>query len=475
MTRPSSGSLVPSARWREPTGVAAVCRLAGRYCRLRLSRWKRAKTVDDRRVMVATFEMLAAMFITARRTGVDVTKGVLRLAGWGWPGMPIEPAPSRLVAYFGQDCTDTAVIRRISAFQAAGLDVVGFTFRRQKFNRDFVPTWENVALGETRDRHYLGRLLKIVRALVQVARHRRHIAEASFIYARNIDMAVCALVGKLLSRSRAPLVYEVLDIQRAFFGDRPFARLLRWVERRVLRRTRLLVVSSPGFIRNYFLPLQSYQGRWFLLENKILGAQLRACSPGPKKATARVAELRNGRWVIGWFGTLRCVRSLEILCQIADKCPDKVLVYLRGFPTETGLEPFLKVINQRPNMVYDGEFFSPRDLPDMHGAIDFGWCFDFLDTGTNSNWLLPNRFYDCGYFNVPTLAPTDTWTGQCIATLGMGWTFKPPFAEDICRFLTTVTAQEVAALRANMAQLPRSLFCEEDDTLRLVNLLKIHR
>ncbi|MBE0533643.1 MAG: glucosyl transferase [Rhodospirillales bacterium] len=422
--------------------------------------------------MATSYRSSAAVLVAVRRA----LARLFLLGGRGQPLAPVKSASSRrLVAYFGQDCTDSAVIRRISALQATGLEVVGFTFRRQKFNSDFVPTWDNVALGETRDRHYLGRLLKLARAAWLIARHRRCLAGATLIYARNIDMALCALLAKLLSGSPAPLVYEVLDIQRAFLGDRPFAKILRWVERCVLRCTRLLVVSSPGFMRNYFLPVQKYRGGWFLLENKILGTQLRAAGSTLGQTSARPAEHHNGRWVIGWFGTLRCVRSLDILCRLADRCPDKVLIYLRGFPTETSLESFLGVVQQRPNMIYDGEYFSPHDLPDLHKRIDFGWCFDFLDPGANSDWLLPNRFYDCGYFNVPALAPTGTWTGQCISTLGMGWTFKSPFADEIARFLDTVTPQEVAARRANMAQLPRSLFCEEDDTLRLAKQLKIHR
>ncbi len=386
-----------------------------------------------------------------------------------------RPAPAvppssvvETVAYFGQDCTDNAVIRRIAAFQAAGLEVAGFTFRRKKFNRNYVPSWDNLALGETRDRAYGGRLLKLAGACRKLVAARRRLAESSFFYARNLDMALLACFARRVSGSRAPLVYEVLDVQRAMLGRGLRGMALRWAERWVLAQARLLAVSSPAFVRHYFQPRQGFRGEWHLVENKILGPQLRQMA-APAEDPPGLADLRRGgRWVIGWFGTLRCVKSLEILAALAEALPDRIAVYLRGFPTETGLAPFQAVIDRHPNMLYGGEFFSPRDLPALYGAVDLGWCFDFLDAGTNSRWLLPNRYYDCGYFNVPMLAAAGTETGRRIERLGLGWTFAPPYRDSLTAFLGGLTGDKMTDCRAVMAAVPRRHFLEEDDTGRLV-------
>src|SRR5690606_10441994 len=105
--------------------------------------------------------------------------------------------------------------------------------------------------------------------------------EADFFYARNIDMCALALAGRSIAGSRAPLVYEVLDVQRIFLGERIVSRLFRWAERRLLRQCDLLVISSPGFDRHYFRSVQGYRGRLFLLENKISFAQASAV-PRPR-------------------------------------------------------------------------------------------------------------------------------------------------------------------------------------------------
>jgi hypothetical protein len=57
-----------------------------------------------------------------------------------------------------------------------GLHVVGFSFRRDKFARDFQPFWENIHLGITQDRAYLKRLqalLHIAQGRQAGCRHRR--------------------------------------------------------------------------------------------------------------------------------------------------------------------------------------------------------------------------------------------------------------------------------------------------------------
>jgi len=225
----------------------------------------------------------------------------------------LPPALRGCVAFFGHDWQESTVVKRIRAFSGLGLSVVGFNFRRDKFARDFQPFWENVHLGTTQDRAYGKRLLALVRAVPTLVRHRHRLREAEFFYARNIDMCALALAGRVISGSRAPLVYEVLDVQRVFLGSGVVSRLFRWAERQLLQRSDLLVISSPGFDRHYFRGIQGYRGRLFLLENKISFAQATAVSrPAPGAAALSAQQSRPGKWVIGWFGTLRCPKSLDM-------------------------------------------------------------------------------------------------------------------------------------------------------------------
>lgn len=374
-------------------------------------------------------------------------------------------------AFFGHDWAESTVIKRIRAFSAQGLEVVGFCFRREKFNQDFRPFWRNHHLGTTEDRNYARRLLKLILAVALLVRERAELRRATFFYARNIDMCALALLARIISRSSAPLVYEVLDVQRIFVGKGPASAIFRWLERRLLKRSDLLVVSSPGFVTNYFEPVQGYRGRIFLLENKISFAQASAVERPKARAAAKGGEERGGRWTIGWFGTLRCPKSLEILCRLAESLPDRVEIYMRGYPTETGLAYFEQAIADHPNIVYDGEYRNPDDLAAIYGRVHLTWAFDFLDEGMNSKWLLPNRVYEGGFFGSVALAAKDTQTGDKLRDLGLGYTFEGDILENLIAFLKWYSWDEHLARRDHILSLPLSEFCDLYDTQDLCDIV----
>lgn len=376
-----------------------------------------------------------------------------------------------IFAYFGQDITDYGVLRRIAGFETAGVTVLTCTFWRHRDNCKTLPSRADILLGETADRDYWGRLWQLVNATRVVWARRRQLRPAEVFYVRNLDMAVVGWFAQIVSRSKSRFVYEVLDVQPPMVRKELSAKFLRWAERRVLAHAQLLVVSSPGYIDNYFVPTQRYRGKWFLLENKLVAATLGEDGPHVTgKVKRKLNAIKGQRLIIGWFGKLRCSRSLRILAHLCETLPEKVMVYLRGYPTAIELREFHEVISGHPNMVFDGEF-SFSELPDIYDAVDFVWNFDYFLAGGNSDWLLSNRIYQSGYFGVPALASSRTQTGRRIEELGMGWTFSEPVEQNLSDFLDRVTPHELSAMKAHMADLPRNLFCDENDICRLVDAI----
>jgi succinoglycan biosynthesis protein ExoL len=374
------------------------------------------------------------------------------------------PAVQR-IAFFAHDSRESVVIKRAKAFQSAGASVIGFMFHRERDKQQPDPAWQNVALGATVDRNYLARLPKLCRGLWKVLQHRRELRTCDVIYARNFDMMALATIAKWLSRSPAQLVYEVLDVQRVFIGTGTLKSMFRWCERRLLAASDLLVVSSPMFMTHYFEARQGYTGPWFLLENKVSAAQVAA----PPTATAHTPA-PGPPWIIGWFGTLRCVRSLDILSRVAAAYPDKVTVRIRGTPSEEDIsrETLRAATTGRANFQYLGPYDSPRDLSEIYGEIHFTWAMDFLDAGSNSDWLLPNRLYEGGLFNAISIARAGTATGDMVARDGLGVTLKEPIDENLSAWLLAMDAARYATLAETVRRAPRSLFVDETDTTALL-------
>ena len=370
--------------------------------------------------------------------------------------------------YLAGDTTNPTVILRINSFIRAGCEVSAFTFRRHKFNTDFQPAWKNTPLGETVDRNYILRLPALLRACMVIARNREDFRNADFIYARLFDVALLALFGKWWSGSKARFVYEVEDVQAIFFEKTLTAAIFRWLERRVLARTYLLVLMSPGFLRGYFEPTQKYKGATFVLENKI---QLERPLPPPAPDANVWREVRD-KWIIGWNGTLRCGRSLEMLSTIAERLGDRVEIQTRGHPTETGVEHFLSIVNRHPNWRHGGEYKIPDDLASMYGRVHFGWCFDYLDPNGNSPLLLACRMYQGGYYGAVPLVSAGTEMERFLAPHGIGHVFEDPPTDRICDFLTNLSWDDYVRERERVVSLGPDLFLDTgEDAEKLVGLM----
>ena len=367
-------------------------------------------------------------------------------------------APRTLV-FFGPERTDARSVKRIAALMAQGWHVLGFTFHRDHGQPDPPPAWEQVPLGNTYNRRYLQRAWAVVRGGWRIFRHRRRIRESGCLYAINPDNAILALFARLVCRRRVPLVVEIADVQPAMTGTGLKTRVLRRVERFVLRRCQLLLTTSPGFVRHYFEPVQNYRGPVFLLENKVYPSAALVQS-----RLERAAAVRGGRpWVVGYFGVFRCERSLDLICQLAAALPDQVSFVLRGVPAGVDEESFRRRIGEHANIHYGGAYHYPGELPDLYAAVDLNWCFDFSAAGANSAWLLPNRIYEGGLFHCPALAFAGTETARWLESNGLGVAFSEDLFAGLRQFLDALTLESWQVLRGHCLAAPDTLFTGEGD------------
>jgi succinoglycan biosynthesis protein ExoL len=263
------------------------------------------------------------------------------------------------------------------------------------------------------------------------------------------------LIARRLFNRRAQLVYEVLDIQPPFVAPGLAARALRLVERFCLRRIRLLVLSSPGFFDNYYLPVQSYKGPWLLLENKLppsvgLVAPRRR-SPQPGRDSGRP-------WVVGYFGCIRGQRTFDLVLRLARRLRGKVVFRFAGVLTTVDRRRFDEAMRECDNLDYLGEYRNPDDLARLYGKVDFAWALDLEHVENNSRWLMPCRFYEAGYFDVPCLTGAGFQVGQIVDELKVGWTFAEPYEEALVAFFRSLTWQDYAERRARLAALPAGRF-----------------
>ena len=319
------------------------------------------------------------------------------------------------VLYLAHDLADPAIRRRVMTLQAGGARVSLAGFTRGENTLATVDGVSPVVLGETADGRFAQRILSILKSSLALRSALKGVAKPDVVIARNLEMLALARRASAIYGRSVPVVYECLDIHRLLLNDGVVGKLVNAAQRYFARDAKLLITSSPAFVSQYFAPRSGLQLPVLLQENKVLMLdQTTLAAPTPRLPKA------GKPWKIGWFGALRCRKSLEILADFAKRMDGKVEVILRGRPAYSEFDDFDGFVANAPHLSFQGPYKNPEDLASIYNEVQFTWAIDFFEEGQNSSWLLPNRLYEgCLYGTLP-IAVTQTETARFLETRGIG-------------------------------------------------------
>jgi len=373
------------------------------------------------------------------------------------------------LAFFGHNRKDAAVVRRALAFSRAGVEVAGVTYRRDGEPSLPAPEWNRIDLGYVEHCRHAKRIVTHIRAIWRILIHRPQLRRMDIFYARNLDMLILSLFAQpVLTGDRPILVYECLDVHDALTRAGLKAALLRWIERRMLSRIDLLVVSSPGFLREYFIPYQKFREPSYVLENKLYldGTTV------PRPDSRTISENGSERLVIAWVGILRCQRTLDLLKQLAATAGEAILIRLHGIVSDFLISDFQSQIEHYSNIVYAGPYRYPEGLPDAYAGADLVWAQELSWSGHNSDWLIPNRVYEASYFGTLSLAVQGTQTARIVTERDLGYVLKDSQPETLVDFINSTDRREIARRRRALLARPSSEFVQStEDIDRLLQTL----
>jgi len=371
------------------------------------------------------------------------------------------------ILVLAQDLADAAIHRRVAMLRAGGAQVTAAGFRRVPQPIESVAGCAALDFGQTLNAKLLKRIISVAQKLISLRRYQALFTDTDVIIARNLDMLVIATCGRGHRKPQPVLIYECLDIHRLMLDRGPVGWILRCIERQLSLRAAAILTSSPAFVNHYFRRIARLKIPIRLVENKVL--------PINEKTTPN--EISSSRrpgppWVIGWFGMIRCTRSLRLLIELTQQSQGAVQVVIRGKPLEHLFGDFEKAIGNVPGVQFLGPYRNPEDLPSIYRHVHFNWAIDMFEAGLNSSWLLPNRLYEGGLYGAVPIALLSVETGRLLKKLGLGVLLTDSLAHSLRNFFTTLTPQKYRDLETAVLSMPRTTWlCSRNESAALVKWL----
>ncbi len=351
------------------------------------------------------------------------------------------------VLYLAHDLSNANVAKRVAMLVDGGATVNLAGFRRTAEPVTQVAGCSAVNFGQTFNAGFIHRILSVVRVIVFLGNKKKLFAETDVILARNMEMLAIAVRIRSMFGNAVPIVYESIDIHRLLLRNDYAGKSLRSLEGWLTRRASALITSSPAFITEYFNSRSNVRLPARLVENKLYPLpaifEMPVRTPGPP-------------WKIGWFGVIRCRKSLDKLLELVKRASGTVEVIIRGLPALDQFDNFYQSTNSVPGLRFEGAYKNPDDLSTIYHEVHFAWAIDMFEEGLNSSWLLPNRIYEGGLFGAVPIALATVETGRTLDRMGVGVRLDTLDVDALVDFFNQLTAAEYLALEEKVRAMPVS-------------------
>jgi len=360
------------------------------------------------------------------------------------------------IGYIVHNLNDPAVERRCRMLERGGAEVRLAGFCRDPQLSPPIAARRPMALGESADAAMVQRAMATLKNAVFHSELAAFCDECDVIMARNLEQLA---IARAFAGKRA-LIYECLDIHRSLTGSSAGAKAVQFVENRLLPGVDLLLTSSPAFLRHHF-DQTNLTAPTYLIENKLLIED--AAEPVPAQAAPQEPI------VIGWFGMLRCQRTLAFLTDLVAASEGRITALICGKPSPAELPNFEERVGAVEGLTFTGAYTYDQ-LPDLYGRCHFAWSIDWFEEGLNSSWLLPNRIYEAIAHGAVPIALADVEVGRWLKRHDAGLLVED--ADDARDRLLGIGLSEVTQHQEKARRVdPRDVLADTRDCEELVRTI----
>lgn len=352
--------------------------------------------------------------------------------------------------------------KRVQKMQEAGVGAHCLYFDRNYHNTRYEYE-SSQCIGRLQHGNYASRMVVLMRSAFIV---RRCLSHMDGLYAFGLDMALLGLLAKL--GTGKPLVYEIGDIRKWQISDGIIGKLFRIVERWLVGRASVVVVTAQGYADEYYIRrIGTPSDKVRVIENRL------TLSPEERPNRNFLQTRDTPRLAIGYFGLLRCRWSCETLKEIVLQANGRINVEIHGYPFGVDIENEVRGL---AGIRFHGAYQSPDDLRDLYDSVDIVFaCYPAPeDYGKAGNWVWArtNRFYESCYFKRPMIGLAKSDEGHVILKQAIGFVVEPGEPRNVAgKIIEALSQQGMSNWQANVASLPDEICVYTNEHENLVNAI----
>lgn len=263
-----------------------------------------------------------------------------------------------------------------------------------------------------------------------------------------------AFWGFLLLPSKS-YIYEIGDF--AYLGLNKIVRnLIQFIDLKMIRKSLLTVLASKGFL-NYMKEKTKK-----ISENKILVIPNKM--PAEIQKYDRSIDLLNNTESLrfGFVGVLRYPKTVgRFIKIIGEKYPQHSFI----FHGDGGWKSkYLELCSKYKNLEYGGAFKNPDDLEKIYNTFDIHVaCYNI--EGINQRLAEPNKLYESIYFGKPLIASQNSFFGEKVADLGVGFNLDARINDNIISFIDNLTLKQINQAKQAMSKIPTDKLLNTDHAI----------
>jgi glycosyltransferase involved in cell wall biosynthesis len=339
----------------------------------------------------------------------------------------------KTIIFFISSLNATYIIKRIVAMHEAGFNVIVYGFDRGLSKPNAIPSnIETHNLGNIINSHaYMSRPLLIILSLLKILK--KETSKDALLYVAGLDNMFFA---SIFLRNR--YIYEICDLRYINGKLARFQGLLRIIDRWLIKKSFLTVLTSDGF--NKYLFGSNVLDNIIIQPNKLnkyFHSVLR-----PHYSMQDIYSLKFG--FVGTFRYFNIINFAEVVGKYYPK--HHFNFYGNG---QDVYQAKVKVLSKKYNNVtYFGAFKNPDDLMEIYQNIDILVCC-YETTAHDARYLEPNKLYEALYFQKPIIVSTGTFLAEQVKKYGCGYVIDVSTEENIVAFIDSLNANELLGIHEN--------------------------